>query len=254
MPLRPPKGLDPEKILVYGGYKVGKTSAWLSIAEMYKQTNTPGTFYCIDTDNAMRRMLWNRELDNVVVYTANEWSEYREAGAKVYANAQAGDWIVVDFIDRAWEEVRNWYLMEINDETPEEYFLRKKKELKAEGKGGKKSKLSLYDEIDWDIVKPEYNSFIKPFVVKTDAHLFFVCEEKDVWKDGKPSDKTKPGGHGGLPFQVHSLVRLDRLARGYIMNNDVGGDRQREKLVNETYESFALTYLCRIGGWTIEKE
>lgn len=254
MPLSPPEGLPPEKILVYGQAKSGKTSAWLSIAELYQQTGTPGTFWCVDTDDAMDRMLWNRQLSNVEVIPAYDWTEYREASSKAVANAQKGDWIVVDFVDRAWEEVRNWYLTEINEESPEEYFLRKKHELKDAGKGGKKHRMNLYDEIDWDVVKPEYNAFIKPIVQKTKAHVFLVCEEKAIWVDNKPSDKTKPGGHGGLPFQVHSIIKLDKLARGYILNNDLGGDRQRDKLVNETYSSFALTYLCKCAGWSVAKE
>lgn len=254
VPLVPPSGSPREKILVYGDAKRGKTSSWLSIATLYQQTETPGTFWVIDTDDAMERMLSGRGLKNVDVFPARKWAQYREGAERAVSSAETGDWIVVDFIDRAWEKVRDWYLAEINDETPDQYFLRMKKELKDAGRGGKKNRMSLYDEIDWDVVKPEYAAFIEPLLYDTKAHLFFVCEEKAVWKEGKPTDKTKPGGNTGLPFQVHSVILLDKLKRGYTMNNVMWGDRERPAVENETYTSFAMQYLVAVAGWSIAKE
>lgn len=261
MPFTPPIGSPPESILGYGEAKVGKSSAHLSIAEMYLRTNTPGTFYIIDTDNAMDRMLFSKGLKkeqggNVEVLKAIGWEQYREASDKAVALAEPGDWIVVDFVDRAWTAVRNWYFDEFLEEAPEQYFIRKKKELVGAGKGGRRNRMALYEDIDWDVVNPEYNAFIQPLIgihpkVNNKGHLFMVCEEKDVWKDGKPSGDTKPGGQGGLPYQVHSVIRFDKLARGRIMNNTTYGDRERPELKNEVYESFALSYLGKAAGWSI---
>lgn len=260
MPLIPPPDEGSERILVYGGPKVGKTSAWISVAQLYQQTGTPGTFYVIDTDNALKRMLAKKDLQNVQVMEAYSWDEYRDASEKAVASATEEDWIVVDFVDRAWTAVRDWYFDEFLEEAPEEYFKRKKRENMAAGKGGKRNRLSLYEDIDWDVVNPEYNAFFKPLNgthsrYRNKGHLFLVCEEKDVWKDGKPSGDTKPGGQGGLPYSVHSIIRLDRTKRGRLIHNNPigGGDRERPELMNEPYESFGLTYLCKTAGWKVKK-
>lgn len=258
MALVPPLGSPREKILVWGGPKVGKSCSHLSIAELYAATGTPGTFYIIDTDDAMPRMLYRRSLPNVVVLPAIGWSEYKAAGDKAVEMAGPEDWVIVDFVDRAWTAVRDWYFDVFLAEAPEEYFTRKKKEQIAEGRGGRKNRLGLYEEIDWDVVNPEYNSFIKPLIgtsaMKPNlrSHLFLVCEEKDVWEAGKPTGATKPGGQAGLQYQVHSLIKLDKVKRGRIMNN-VGTDRERPDIENEAYDSFALEYLCKCAGWSMMK-
>jgi hypothetical protein len=249
MPLVPPEGSPREKILVYGPPKVGKTSAHLSIAEMYLATGTPGRFFVIDTDDAMEAMLVGRDLPNVEVLTANEWPEYKEAASKAVAQAEKGDWIVVDFVDRAWTEVRDWYMREVAETNWEEDVVERARQLKEEGKLDKKNRMRLYEGLNWDVINPQYNSFIKPLVIRTQANIFLTCEEKEVWKDGKPTNETTPGGQKGLSYQVRTILKLDKLARGRIIKTQ--GDRERPELNNETYDSFAMTYLCKTAGWKI---
>lgn len=41
-----------ERILAFGGPGTSKTRSWLTIAEMYRITKTPGKFFHVDTDDA----------------------------------------------------------------------------------------------------------------------------------------------------------------------------------------------------------
>src|SRR5437667_6995166 len=52
-----PTSAAPELILTYGPNGGGKTHTWATVADWYRRTETPGTFYVISTErNAVARL------------------------------------------------------------------------------------------------------------------------------------------------------------------------------------------------------
>lgn len=236
-------GQGHEKILLFAQPKCGKTSAHLSIAKMYQMQGKAGLFHWIDTDRAAERMLNGprfRDLENVRVYPARDFGETEDAVGKALANLETeDDWIVADQW-RAWEWAKEWYTETQLGETPEEYTARKKKE---GAKGWK-----LFEEMDWDLIKPKYQRATMK-LWESAAHVMFVVEEKTSWEDQAPN----PAGHATLPYQVHTILRLAmRPGRdGPVRTMTTFGDRERDWVSNEPFTDFALHYLCKIGGWRL---
>lgn len=238
-----------EKILIFGGPKVGKSTSWLSIAAMAAESESDAHFHVIDTDEAVPALLLGEKykgLSNVTVYPAIEWSEYRDAGRKVFEAAGPGDWVIIDFIDKAWKAVQSWFTQEVHGMEIAEFMLKQR----LAGKSG----WDLYREIDWNVVNPEYDAFAKPFLLRSKANLLVVCEETVVGTEDESAKKqmfsqVKPTGQKSLPYQVRSILRLERVIRGRLLTTI--GDRERPELDREEYDSFAWTYLCQTAGWTL---
>lgn len=249
-----------EKILLYGPTKVGKTSAWLSIAWWAWKSGDHMKFWIMDTDDAVGDVILDEkynEMGNLEVFIVDEtdWAGYETTAATIRDNCKPGDWIVIDFADRAWKAVQNWATQETKQKSRDETMLEAAKK-GAEG-------WDLFREIPWPVVNSRYDSFIKPLLLQTPGvDLFFVCAQKDIGAEGKgkESDDVKrarrefgryiPGGQKDLPYQSRSVLRLDRLARGRVLYT--AGDRARKELAGDLMNDFFTTYLRGVAGWTID--
>ena len=60
-----------ERILVYGGTGSGKSTGWLTIARQQPDN----TFYCIDTDKSVARLLGTefKDVKNVKIFPCRTW-------------------------------------------------------------------------------------------------------------------------------------------------------------------------------------
>lgn len=255
MPLVQPNALR-EKILLIGGPKVGKTSCWLSTAWWAWKSGDPRHFYVIDTDDAVEAVMLDEKfagMDNVTVYAANEWEEYESAGETARSLAKEGDWIVVDFADKAWKAVQNYYLREVRKKSRADALM------DASKKGAQGWDL-FREDFDWASINAVYDEWIKPLLLGAHrAHLFFVTEQAEIIESSKMTDEQKrakrefgrfkPTGQKSLPYQVRSILRLDRIARGRIITTL--GDRARKELENDDMNDFFRDYLRDVAGWSV---
>lgn len=173
-----------------------------------------------------------------------------EASHKVVENAQRGDWIIGDMIDRGWKLVQSWESETVRKKSSAEEKLTAAKE----GKTG----WDLFKDTNWIVVNSQWDLFIKPLLLSSPAHLFFTTEEQDLGegRSNDPADvknarqafgRYKPAGQKSIPYQVRSILRMDRLARGRVLYTLK--DRARKELNGETCTDLFLCYLRDIGGW-----
>lgn len=255
-----------EVIGVFSGPKVGKSTAWKTIAEYEHKTDSEAKFYVIDTDgDAAERLLSSSpDLTNVTVYRASDWETFREASKDVRAKAELGDWVVVDLADRVWKFVQNYYARKVflsADEDESEYLLK----LRADWEGEKKGKkpMSTIEGWDWGFVNNLYDSHFLPLILNTPAHVFVATEMAD-YSDDLEKDKVKRmmfgkigvrmTGQKSLPYQVATILFLE-ITGGKRTITTVG-DRdgvsgQRQYLDKVEMQDFVRTYLCGPAAWTL---
>lgn len=224
---------DPERILLAGIESTGKSSAILSIARRCPAS----TFYIIDNDNSITRLLATEYSDltmqaeymygldnpdteyvsedgNLVVYHCKGWEQNVEALDHAIGQAQPNDWITVDTISALWSGVTKWYTEEMYGNRMDRYLLTKRKEFeevkadydkrKAQGKGGRKDKKpamggSLEGWNDYGVINPIFEERVRNFLKYPPCHVLVTSEIKSTSKDDDPAVKKMFGPFGVKP-------------------------------------------------------
>lgn len=254
MPLSEPSERR-EKILLCAGAKTGKSTAMLSVAFWSWKSGDPRKFYIVDFDDAIPDLLLDPKyegMDNYELMSVGpDWEEWLTTSDEVTQKAQKGDWIFFDMVDRGWRTVQEWYSLTVNKQSRAQMLLSAAKE----GKTG----WDLSRGIEWSVVNAQWDAFIKPPLLASKAHLFFTSEITDLGSDGGTADQKKdrrefgrykPAGQKNLPYQVRSILRMERLARGRVLYTL--GDRARKELNGDEMTDFFQVYLKGVAGWGIQ--
>lgn len=258
MPLVPPNSFRHKDIII-GPPKVGKSSSWLSIAKAARDSGDERKFYVLDTDDALDVILASEQYKgiNVELYHGYRWPAYEAFSEMVMKKAKAGDFVVIDMIDKGWSAVQNHVVKELRGKTRTEAMKSGAKQ------GAANDGFASFKEIPWPVVNSTWDDFLQPLLFELPAHLIMCAEEKDVpdapknpnTKDvGKHDRMTlgdkKPAGQKSMAFQARTVLRLNLLARGRTITTL--GDREREWLNNKTYENFFDTFYVGVCGWKVE--
>lgn len=276
----------PEKILIYGNGKVGKSFCWLDIAEwMYRKkpaVNHP-VMYLIDIDRT-----WDKAYDNgyaelekggfVIPYQPSDFPSMMDVSREVRVKASHGDWIVIDMVEYPWEKAQHYYIQSVMGDEPENYFLEMRKEVKkaeADDKGHK-AQFGGHEGMDWIFITKVYKQFEIPLTMESRAHVMSVTGEKqlnvnrgatvDQIKQTKHAGKMWPAGQKGILHRHDTIMRMTRRANGQRQLTMIG-DRNRERIWEEKMGSrtlnidddpahkraFAKRYLKDIAGWRVTK-
>jgi hypothetical protein len=251
-----PTSAAPERILAYGAPGSGKSRGWATIAQMYRQTNTPGHFHVLSTEAwTMDRMKdgypptdsdpgWD---ENITVHEATNWLELEAAGREVAKVMTRGDWVVLETLTSPWEWVRNYY-----DETRPGY--------KPIGTGADPFQVEVEPNRNWDSIKQVYYAFINQFHL-SDVHLYACAHEETLRVDGfRPHSPeaikvfkyigAKAVTEKTAPYVLHSVLYMQRAGAKKWTVTTVD-DHERDYLAAEEVTSFPFTYLLGPGGWTL---
>jgi len=249
-----------ERILTIGGAGSGKSTAWIRLAQRFKDS----TFYVIDTQLSAERSLEEYpSVNNVEVYTAIDWSDYRDAQRKIEAKCKEGDWVVVDMVDMAWSAVQRGFVSEIFGQDMGDYYMEARKVLRAKGDVDKKGKQikSIFDGetlrgwVDWVVINKQYEDFVFSLVYRIPANLYMTAMANPVSEDDEREVRElygpyglKPAGQKALAHQPDTVLLLAHPERDrwtYTTIKDRGGRKYHERapLMN-----FALQYGV-IAGW-----
>lgn len=236
-----------ERILAYGGPGAGKTTCYFHIAQ-----HTAGKMWVIDTDQTTQRFLESEEFgdleDRFEIREPFSWEEWIEAAKEFRAEAAPDDFVVVDMMGSAWEEVQNSFSEKVYGVELADHWLAYMEKLKAaEGRGSK----SPFDgTTDWQAVKRMYGQFTGN-ILRTKAHLFLVAGEKKINEQFDGSGVMQVGGMkpDAEKNTAHMVSTVLRLA-GQRMTT--GKDRQREVVKQQSIGDFGLDYLLGVAGWKIE--
>lgn len=268
-----------EKILVYGSYKIGKSSLWLDILQASYEAGLKIHFYVIDTDRAYSKMMEEMPVDYeaegyLTLYEPDNFSELMEASVEIQANAGKGDWVIIDMLNYAWEEAQYYYTENVFGETPDNYFLAMRQEVVASG-GKDARSFGGFEGTDWNFITKVYKRFETPLTMKGNWNVFAVTEQRkmDTRDDDPQKAKQYKGVQGHIPVGQKGIGhRFDTV---FHMRQRVSGDRElhmvgdrgREKqggawaelgtnviTIGEHPKSFTRRYLVDIAGWEKSKK
>ncbi len=263
-----------EKILVYGSYKVGKSSLWLDILQASYEAGLKIHFYLIDTDRAYSKMAEEMDIDYetegyLTVYLPNNFTELMEASMEIRDLASKGDWVIIDMLNYAWTETQDYYTEKVYGETPENYFLAMREEVVA--KGGKDDRaFGGHGGTDWNFITKTYKQWEIPLTMKGNWNVFAVTEARKMDDRDKDPEKAKeykevgghiPVGQKGIGHRFDTVFHMRKRVGGERELHMVG-DRGREKeggawaelgtnviTIGEYPKGFTRRYLIDIVGW-----
>lgn len=244
-----------ERILGMGGPGSGKTHSWFQILK-----NTPDTvnFYVLDTDQTVERFLDSDEFGHLahrVEYVEPmSWPEYVETLQHWVKNEMdRDDWLVVDMISQAWDEVQEYFTQEIFGDDIGSYFMKIRKEMEG---AGKKTLGSGFDGWkDWTVINKLYRVFANT-IKRAPGHVYIATPADKMDFDNEQSENLKLYGHVGYKprgqkhtgHAAQTILMFHRSNNGEFRMTTVK-DRQREDLKAESNRNFAIKYLKNVAGW-----
>lgn len=242
-----------ERILMIGSWGTGKSEAWCSIAKWLDQTKAEGQLYVLDTDNAVDRLIEGQPwADRIIPFDLFEWDDYIKAITEARSKGKRDDWLVVDMVDKAWEEVQNFYIQEAFGKDAASFFLQWKTD------NGKGSPLAGEYGANWQVINKLYSSFIGK-VARFPGHVLACAPVDQVNREQEKSKEildtygrfgVKPRGQKALGHQFHTiLLALSKGKSGYAYTTIK--DRKRTELSNEDVVDFVTSYLVKVAGWKL---
>jgi hypothetical protein len=249
----------PERILSMGMWGAGKTHAWTTLSKWYRETNTPGIFHVLDSDNTSLRSLDNTGNweENVVRADVSEWTDLTGWTDKYTETAVTGDWLVIDSIDAAWSLVQDYYISEQFGQDSADFFLAARK---ANQSG---HPLASDYGSNWQVINRLYQRWIMK-VIRWPGHVYAATPAQQVTQpnqSGKGGDSKdirdafgrygmRPAGQKNLGFQFHTVLLMASPSKDQYTVTSVK-DRSRELLVNQPVSDFTIQYLCGTAGWEL---
>ena len=246
----------------------GKTQAYLSIAELARKTKSKSRFYCIDTDYTLDASLEAfpklAEWDNFIWEQASEFDEQLDLAREYQKKAKRGDWINTDMISQVWESVQEDFTNKIYGMGKADYFMMKREEV-AKAKKDPKNFQPLEGWVDWNVIKPNYSSFVNTAVLNNKAHVFACATAQPIQrgKGGNTKENieqfahigARPGGEKRLGHIFHTVLLMKNQGEE-VWTIDTGKDRSRPdqerlKLTSKQSGQFVNAYLRGVAGWTL---
>lgn len=257
--LRPP--INPrEFILTFGVGGTGKSTALLEIARMCPTD----TFHVIDSElQNYNRLLATAftDLDNVVVYPAEDWDDWVKLIPSINNSMGRDDWLGVDFATPTWDAVQGWFVEKIHGQDIDEWFVAKRQQnqrLKDSTKGGNEVKgftaLSGSDG-DWQVINKVYFKHFYNALLKCPGHVYMTAEQDVIGKDDDKEVKAAYGPYGFKPKGQKKLGHVPMTsmwltkARVGKYNMTTIKDRGRPEVEDEPLDNFAQDYLIELAGW-----
>ena len=247
-----------EHILAFGIYGGGKTHAWATIAQMYREMATPGRFYVVGTEwGALARLSdgYADFGDNVEWQDVEDWYDLTSLTSEYLERAEAGDWIVIEGVDKPWQ-----WVMELWDRlhgTPPKVMPNDPFSAAQDGSS---------TERDWIKINKVYRSWINP-ILRSPAHVFACCPQEQVrmpdprkdkggWHDSKEVIDQysrfgyRPAGQKELGHHFHSVLWMQN-PRKDVWTMTTVDDHTREHQHDTQVTNFVHDYLVKVGKWEL---
>jgi len=243
-----------ERILTIGPPGAGKTYQFLLLARRLKDKGV--RCFVIDTDDSYARMLsvGFSDLDNVTLFPAFEWPDFRKAAQRVMQDAKEGDWVSLDMADIAWTSVQRYYIAEVFGGEMGEYFLEARKKIKRDAKSlfaGRDAALKGW--LDWPVLTRLYEDSMLSLIYRSPAHLYATSKPQVVSDDDDSLTKdlygpygVKPAGQKALGHQFHTVILFTFNKDGWYMTTIK--DRERKRLEKVKLINFPIQY-GKVAGW-----
>jgi hypothetical protein len=287
MPLHPP-GNYGERLLVYGGQSAGKTTAWMSIADLALKTKSDAHFHVIDNDNATARLITNPRgsyhhlTANTTIHRPQSIDDYEPITEQILNDAQDDDWIIPDMLSNVWEGMPDWWHQNVFGESSWDYWVSTRKMIveAAEKNEGHERSFGGDSGVDWQYIGKVYRGWEKKITVNAPCHVFATSSEAEIQarydKTGEQAamyeiaSRFAPKTEKGAVHRFHTILRFSRKVSGQGRNKTftrkmtMVKDRDREEIWEEkagpgmTIElgdpaKFGFDYLVKIADWGLGK-
>lgn len=253
-PTHPRLGVIPERILCYGPAGSGKTRNVLSVAKWHQDRGSDAVFRVMDTDMAYPRMLVSGEfadLENVEVYSVDEWPDYPRYAKEIREKNRPHDWMVIDLATHAWYSVQDHYIGRVFNADLSDYWER------ARIQGQTKDGTPLDGWQDWGVINKMYRSFAEN-IHRARCHVYATATAKHLTESrgriAESADVTrtygrlglKPQGQKELDHLFHTVILCQQTTKGW--SAAAAKDRERKLIAGEIGE-FWRDYLVKIARW-----
>lgn len=241
--------------MLIGPWGTGKSTAWSSVNDWLRRTGSESKLYVVDTDRAAARVA--PDLPDDQVREVFEFSDYLSAIEHFRSIATVDDFLVVDLISKAWEEVQNDYINQAFGKRASDFFL----EARKAGNDG--SPLAGSYGSNWQVINKMYNDFITP-VFRWPGHVIACSPAEPVSqpdRQGKGGDDpqildafgrfgVKPGGQKMLGFQFLTVLNMSCRRQGDYRYTTIK-DVKREVQTDQPVTDFVMDYLVGVAKWTL---
>ena len=238
-----------ERILLIGGWGVGKSTAATEIAK-----NVERMFVVDTTFEASRNF---QGVDSVDIRHVEDWDEYIQSVSDIRKVAQEQDWLVIDRIDPVWDMAQAGFSEKAFGKEIQDWFV----EYKADQKTG--HPFAGEYGINWAIIKRMYSAFMTE-VMRFPGHVLVTSKVEQVQqpsRDGQGGDApevravfskfgVRPAGEKNLGFMFHTVLWLQEVRQG-IWTYTTIRDRNREQVSGKEMRSFVTSYLVPVAGWRL---
>jgi hypothetical protein len=246
-----------ERMVLFGGGGVGKTTAILTIARRI----TKGKLWIIDNDfsYAYERALQTDFKDVSparveVIEVGDSWQDMRDALDRVLLEGNPDeDWLIVDSISPTWDAVQSWYAQTVMNDTFAGYMT----ELRAKVNDMTEFNKILAADGRWQFINKEYfDGFYGP-IRRWRGHMILTAEAKSLSSQADAEEKelygflgVAPVGQKRLKHIAHTNLYLAKPGQGSYVLTTVK-DRNRAEQERLPINDFALDYLRGVAGWTV---
>lgn len=194
----------------------------------------------------------------IVVYRCETWPEIRAGLAAVWARAEFDDLIIVDNITRPWEEVQSFYWQTVCGVEQDDFLLDLRKRQLAAGDRTAKPAEASFNE--WSYLNPHYAKHFTRLMLNPPCHLYMTAEQTEVVAlyDEKQKETwalygvlgAKPKGQKKAGHLSHTVLHLTKTKGGEHRMTTVKDRGGRDEYLRAEWESFSVSYLEEIAGWT----
>lgn len=255
-----------ERILAFGPAGGGKSTAYMSIAELLYRTNTPNRLHVWDHDVTVEALEpedghLKQWLDVKDVDHYDDWKRESRV-AKQEAASDKNDWLVVDMASDLYSKSRSRFYEAKFGQTIDEFLVNisalESKEAAAKTTGAYGS--------HWDAINHLYDA-VFGVIHRYPGHVFVCCEERqlsDVVKGSMDAESKSiyekagvmPAGRNSMTHAFHTVARFVHASgEKYVMSTLKDRKRGLVKGVVVPKEEdcgFAAGYLMGVAGWIVD--
>lgn len=260
-----------ERILIYGGAKVGKSFTYIGLMHLARLTRTKSHFWIVDNDNATEAIglypggtygellgeqtgeefesdITKLEYENATIWIPESFDPYNQIADEIRDGAKGQDWIVVDMLSNLWEIMPDWWVGNVYGENPWEYYAAVRKAIEAEEEGSGERGFGGHSGVDWQYIGKVYRAWEKRLTLYAPCHVIAYSAETEIQAHHDKSGERRaqyaitaahaPKTEKGAVHRFHTIARMQKkVARD---GNTVKertmtfvGDRDREGMLAE---------------------
>lgn len=245
-----------ERILLMGGWGVGKSTAATTIARYAASTKSDARLYVLDTTYEAERNFMDNP-GNVEIATVETWDDYMKSIKAFRAKAKPTDWLVVDRIDMVWDQAQQGYSEKAFGKEIQDWFVEYRKDHTSghafSGDYG----------VNWVTIKRMHSAFMTE-VMRFPGNVLVCAKSENVVqpnRDGKGGDSpevraefgrfgVRPAGEKNLGFMFHTVLLLSSPKQGEWVFTTIR-DRMREQVKAKPMKDFVSSYLIGVAGWKL---